>query len=224
MSVRVKVRTENRFYLENGHLIQRIRSQFPPHSGNDLASFNPDVTDLLATAKLFVACASVGSDTCDKTGAGVLANILNSAVVSKSDRYLCAGDDGEHHFSERPETHCTLVSLEGSWTRYLSNRAVVIDIMPSSLVREPDGVKIWTKFFLAQPAPGESGLWRYDYTKAVYKFYCRSKQQLLIQGTYALKGNVVYERSSKESVIEEIEPGTFSDHLYEYVCAKKLAP
>ena len=58
MSGRVRVRIENRYYLESGRLIRRVRTQAPSTVQEDLGSFDPKLGDLLTSAKLLAACAA----------------------------------------------------------------------------------------------------------------------------------------------------------------------
>lgn len=58
MSGRVRARIENRYYLESGRLIRRVRTQTPSTVQEDLSSFDPKLPDLLTSAKLFAACAA----------------------------------------------------------------------------------------------------------------------------------------------------------------------
>jgi hypothetical protein len=155
---------------------------------------------------------------CEKT----LANIRSSAVISdkKSPRNLCTADDGKRYFSNEPAQNCIPVPLEHGWKSFRSGPAFVMDILPSKVVRERDGTKVWAQFFLAEAVPSDDGKWSYDHVKSVTKFFCGTKQQLLIQGTYSLNGRRIYERSSTESVMEEIEPDTLAEDLYHYACRR----
>jgi hypothetical protein len=92
--------------------------------------------------------------------------------------------------------------------------------MPSKIVKESDGAKVWTQTFIAEPIPFNNSKLNYDSAKGITKFYCKTRQQRLIQATYHLNERLIYERTSSESVMEEIEPGTIADDLYAYVCRK----
>lgn len=155
---------------------------------------------------------------CEKT----LANMRSSSalVENGSPRNLCTSDDGRRYFSDELAAHCVPVPLEHGWANFHSEPKVVVDVMPSKRVKERDGTKIWAQFFLAEPVPSDDGRWSYDYVKSITKYFCGTKQQLLIQGTYSLKGSRVYERSATESLMEEIEPGTLAEGLYNYACKK----
>jgi hypothetical protein len=154
---------------------------------------------------------------CERT----LANIESSVgTANTSPRNLCTGDDRKKYFSDHAGRNCTPVPLNTEWVNFYSGPKVVVDIMPLKIVREADGAKIWAQFFLAESVASDDGRWRYDYVKGVTKYYCRTKQQLLIQGTYSLNGSTVFERGSTDSIVEEIEPGTLAEGLYEYVCKK----
>lgn len=154
---------------------------------------------------------------CEKT----IANIeSSSAQANGPPRNLCIGDDKRRYFSDQTGSNCTSVPLNRGWVNFHSEPKVIVDIMPSKIVRERDGTKIWAQFFLAEPVDSNDGRWRYDYVKSVTKYYCGTKQQLLIQGIYSLNGKPTYERTSTESIVEEIEPGTLAEDIYEYACKK----
>jgi hypothetical protein len=156
---------------------------------------------------------------CDKT----LKNIRSSSSAiseSRSPRNLCTGDDGRRYFSKEFSENCVPLPLAQGWKNFGSWPEVVLDILPSKAVKERDGTKIWAQFFLAEAVPSEDGRWSYDHVKSITKFFCGTKQQLLIQATYSLNGRLIYERSSTESVMEEIEPDTLAEKLYEYACKR----
>jgi hypothetical protein len=153
---------------------------------------------------------------CDKA----LKNLSAPSALEKnnSTRNLCIANDGSRYFSAEPASHCTPVPLDRGWVNFHSEANILMDIMPAKIVKERDGTKIWAQFFIAQPVPSDDGKWSYDYVKSITKFFCGKKQQLLIQGTYSLNGRRVYERSSAESIVEEIEPGTLAEDVYRYAC------
>lgn len=63
LSGRVHWTIEHRFYFDGGRLIRRIRTVRPAAgAGDDLSGFDPDVPDLLRTARLFAACAAAAGD------------------------------------------------------------------------------------------------------------------------------------------------------------------
>jgi len=113
---------------------------------------------------------------------------------------------------------CSKTVLEDGWVNLIFNEAVLVDYHPDTVVIEDDGVKVWLQFFMARPTPSQNSRWEYDHLKGAYKFLCKSRQQLLIQGTYQLGTRTVYERLSNETVLEEIEPGTISDALRGFFC------
>jgi hypothetical protein len=150
-----------------------------------------------------------------------LSNIQSSATAGrKPRRSLCTRNDGSRYFSDQAASNCSAIPLDSGWVNFQNEPRVLVDIMPSTRVKKHDGTKIWTRFFLAEPVASSDGRWRYDALKSVTKYYCGTKQQRLIQGTYMLNGRPVYERSSAESLLEEIEPGTLAEGLYEYACRK----
>ena len=92
--------------------------------------------------------------------------------------------------------------------------------MPSTIVKEKDGTKLWTQFILSKAVPSGDGSWHYNAVRSISKFYCGKRQTRLIQGTYSLDGARVYERAFTEAITEEIDPQTINNTLYENVCAK----
>jgi len=153
---------------------------------------------------------------CNKT----LANIQDFSKEDQSQnsnmRYQCLKNNGRLYFSTAEKKKCQSIPLEAGWKNFLTEEGFMVDINPSKIVREKDGAKIWARFYLAQPSSG--GSFKYNYVQSITKFFCQTKQQLLIQGTYRLNGEVQHERLSNESVMEEIEPGTISELLLNYVC------
>jgi hypothetical protein len=135
-------------------------------------------------------------------------------------RALCTREDGSRYFTQKLDANCRTNFLEEGWANFRFAETFIVDLLPENIVREPDGAKLWTQFFFAQPIPSEDGTWRYDYVKSISKFYCGKRQTRLIQATYVLAGKRVYERSSAEAIVEEIEPGTVNEDLYKYVCKK----
>lgn len=152
---------------------------------------------------------------CAKT----LASIKSNESQQKSnDRYQCLKSNGSLYFSSTGGKKCKSIPLEEDWVNFRIEPNFIIDIIPSKVVKERDGVKIWSQYYLAQPARSTDGAWKYNYVKSVTKYFCKSKQQLLIQGTYYLNGEIQNERLSNESITEEIEPGTISELLLDYAC------
>ena len=153
---------------------------------------------------------------CNKT----LANIQESSKKAQNQnsniRYQCLKNNGNLYFSIFDNKKCQSIPLEAGWINFLTEKEFMVDINPSKIVKENDGAKIWARFYLAQPSSG--GSFKYNYIQSITKYFCQTKQQLLIQGTYRYNGAVQYERLSNESVMEEIEPGTISELLLNYVC------
>ncbi|HST57816.1 MAG TPA: hypothetical protein VLK84_03940 [Longimicrobium sp.] len=58
MSGRVQVRTEHRFYFDNGRLIRRVRTRNPAALPDGVSPDDEDVAHLLKTARIFAACAA----------------------------------------------------------------------------------------------------------------------------------------------------------------------
>jgi len=153
---------------------------------------------------------------CNKTLANIQESSQKSQPQDSNIRYQCLKNNGSLYFSTTEQKKCQSVPLDAGWTNFLTQEQVMVDINPSKIVREKDGAKIWARFYLAQPSSG--GSFKYNYVQSVTKFFCQTKQQLLIQGTYRFNGVVQWERLSNESVMEEIEPGTISELLLNYVC------
>ena len=152
---------------------------------------------------------------CAKT----LASIKSSdSQQASNSRYQCLKANGSLYFSTNGGKKCQAVPLQSEWVNFRVEQGFIVDILPSKMVKERDGVKIWSQFYLAQPSRSSDGAWNYNYVKSVTKYFCETKQQLLIQGTYYLNGEVQNERLVNESVKEEIEPGTMSELLLEYAC------
>lgn len=154
---------------------------------------------------------------CDES----LANIRSAASRKvKSSRNLCVADDAVRYFSNKSTEKCTSMPMEQGWINLHSDKNILVDVLPSKIVRSKDATKLWAQFFLAEPTSNNDGQWRYDHVKSITQFRCESKQQVLIQGTYSLNGRPIYERASTESITEEIEPGTLAEKLYDYACKK----
>lgn len=153
---------------------------------------------------------------CNKTLAKIQESSHEVQAQNPITRYQCLKNNGGLYFSTVRNEKCKSIQLEAGWENFLTEEGFMVDINPSKIVREKDGAKIWARFYLAQPSSG--GSFTYNYVQSVTKYFCQSKQQLLIQGTYRLNGAVRFERLSTEAVMEEIEPGTISELLLNYVC------
>ncbi|MDB5985281.1 MAG: hypothetical protein JWR16_334 [Nevskia sp.] len=153
---------------------------------------------------------------CEKT----LANIRQSELPPGASRYQCTAQDRSRHFTDQKDAGCVAVPIEDGWVNLISQPQALVDVLPSGNVKEDDGTKIWTQFYLAEPVSTEDGLRQYNHVKGVTKYYCKSKQQRLIQADYWLNDRLVLRTSSANSVIEEIEPGTLAETIYEYACKK----
>lgn len=151
-----------------------------------------------------------------------LSNIQSSVRLEAngSVRNLCVDTDGKRYFHREPTSNCTAIPLENGWVNIYTSSEVIVDVMPSTVVKEKDGTKLWTQFFLADAIPSDDGAWRYNEVRSISKFYCEKRQTRLIQGTYSLDGRRVYERASTEAITEEIDPQTINNTLYENVCGK----
>ena len=152
---------------------------------------------------------------CVKTSASIKSNESQQA---SNNRYQCLKPNGSLYFSSKGGKKCQAVPLQPEWVNFRVEPSFIVDILPSKIVKERDGVKIWTQFYLAHPAHSSDGTWSYNYVKSVTKYFCATKQQLLIQGDYYLNGEIQSEMLSNESVKEEIEPGTVSELILEYAC------
>lgn len=135
-------------------------------------------------------------------------------------RSLCTSEDKKKYFSKGLIRDCLINFREEGWVNFYMSPHVIVDIIPNRMVREKDGIKIWAQFFMADPVDSNNGEWHYDYVKSISKYYCGKKQTRMIQATYSLNGRNVYERSSMDSILEEIEPETINESLYNYVCKK----
>ena len=140
------------------------------------------------------------------------------ALSAETDRFLCTLSNGQRVFRPVSELRCSKKVLDDGWVNLIFDDTVLVDYHPDTVVIEDDGIKVWLQFFMARPVGSQNSRWEYDYLKGTYKFFCKSRQQLLIQGTYQLGSRTVYERLSNESVLEEIEPGTISDALRGFFC------
>jgi hypothetical protein len=154
---------------------------------------------------------------CERTLAYMRAEARKSNSPA-SVRQACIRPNGTRYFTAAGGGNCAPVPIESGWVNFQLSQDYIVDVLPDRIVREADGVKLWTQFFLAAPSDSSDARWRYDHLKSVTKYFCKTKQMLLIQGTYSLRGTVTYERLSNEAVTEEIEPGTVSEELYDYVC------
>lgn len=133
-------------------------------------------------------------------------------------RFLC-NDGGKPYFAKTPNNkNCQSQFLEETWDNFAITRHFIADYMPTKIVRENDGIKVWTQFFFAEPVSSDDAKWHYDYVKGVTKYYCGIRQMMLIQATYFYKSERIYERLSNEAVMEEIEPDTLSETLYTKLC------
>lgn len=153
---------------------------------------------------------------CDKTFANIQESLQGVQAQNLNTRYQCLKNNDSLYFSTVEKKKCQSIPLEAGWKNFLTEERFMVDINPSKIVREKDGAKIWARFYLAQQSSG--GSFQYNYVQSVTKYFCQTKQQLLIQGTYRLNGAVQYERLSNESVMEEIEPGSISELILNYVC------
>jgi len=153
---------------------------------------------------------------CDNTLENIQESSQGVQAQNSKRRYQCLKNNYSLYFSIVEKEKCQSIPLEAGWKNFLTVEKFMVDINPSKIVREKDGAKIWARFYLAQSFSG--GSFKYNYIQSVTKYFCQTKQQLLIQGTYRLNGAVQYERLSNESVMEEIEPGSIAELLLNYVC------
>lgn len=153
---------------------------------------------------------------CNKAPANTQEFSREAKAENLNTRYQCLRNDGSLYFSTVGKKKCKSIPLEAEWKNFLTEEGFMVDINQSKIVKEKEGAKIWTRFYLAQSSSG--GSFTYNYVQSVTKYFCQTKQQLLIQGTYRLNGAVQHERLSTESVMEEIEPGTISELILNYVC------
>ncbi len=142
----------------------------------------------------------------------------NKSLKPIKNIYLCVNGNEDKYISRRKTANCVPYTVPKGWITIMATENDIVDIMPNTIVREKDGAKIWAHFYSTYISYlGNSNL-QYDGVKSISKYYCNSKRTKLIQATYTLGLDVVYERLENESIMEEIEPGTVNEKLYEYVC------
>ncbi len=144
--------------------------------------------------------------------------IAVEATADQSKRYVCANKNGERHFTETYGKGCNEIQLEHGWKNFDVLPSAIIDIKPGNIISEPDGKTIWMRFYLAEIADDVNGKWQYDHVESLHKFYCGKRETRLIKGTYKLRGKTVYVRSSRESVMESVDPRTVNDAIYRSLC------
>lgn len=152
------------------------------------------------------------------TLAPVIAMGGNKPLKPIKNIYLCLSDNGEKYFSGKNTDTCGPYTVPKGWITVMATENDIVDIMPNTIIREKDGVKIWAHFYSAQPSSMGNDDIQYDGMKSISKYYCKKKQTRMIQATYTLGRDVVYERLENEAITEEIEPGTVNEKIYEYVC------
>ncbi len=161
---------------------------------------------------------------CDKTLANIQEPSKGAHFKESKTRYQCIGESNRLYFSKFENKKCKTVPLEKGWENFLIEKGFIVDINFSKILKENNGVKVWARYYLAEPSTfsfpktSSTSNFDYNYIQSVTKYFCQTKQQLLIQGTYILNGVVQYERLSNESVMEEIEPGTISELLVTHLC------
>jgi hypothetical protein len=151
----------------------------------------------------------------------------NQAQAQSSQHYICSAGNTRAIYSSSSGRSCAPLSVEADFVDLISTPHFLVTYHPGSIVKEGDTVKVWVATYLASPVPDDNGRFRYDSVKASYKFFCKGRQQLLVQGTYSLGHSRVYERLSNESVMEEIEPNTLASTMLGDFCdpsSRTLAP
>lgn len=147
-----------------------------------------------------------------------LANI-RAQPRSAHSRFSCVDKDNSHYYSKEPKANCVFHTLEAQWENLLVSHTVIVDYIPSKIVKDKDGSKkIWLKFYFANIRQAVEGSWSYDQVKSLNRYYCNQRQTVLIQGTYTLNGKVVHERRADVSILEEIEPNTINDTILDTIC------
>jgi hypothetical protein len=151
----------------------------------------------------------------------ILSALVSSAgALERPDskaRFACRSPTGERYFSLTMVGKCNRVIMESGWVNFALMRNVIVDLHPGSIVREGDTAKLWVEFHLADPVRDDLNR-QYDSLRASYRLNCKTREQLLIQGTYRLGAKVIWQRLSDKAVLEEIEPGTINDALLAAVC------
>lgn len=156
---------------------------------------------------------------CDVTLDNIESN-SNSSNENVKNRYICANADTNRFFSNTDAGECLNISLSEGWINFMSTDSDIVDIFPGKIVVEKNGVKIWSMFYSIYNSEGVNGK-MYNRMKGISKYYCKKHQTKLIQATYLLDEDVVYERLAPEAIIEEIEPGTVNEAILNYVCKNK---
>ena len=136
-------------------------------------------------------------------------------------RYVCS-EQGQRRFAIHNGPGCSVLPREEGWENVLSAPNILVDVQPTTIVRDGNSVKIWVRTYLNQTYPYVSQQGEnkgdYDGTKGVFQFLCGKRQQIIVQADYTLAGTPIYYRLSNESVTEEIEPGTVAEILYAKYC------
>jgi hypothetical protein len=132
--------------------------------------------------------------------------------------YLCMNEDGTKFISRSINENCILYTTPKGWITFRMSENFLVDILPSKIVKEKDGFKLWTHYYFTEPAIFDNRDIRYDGVKSISKYYCKKKQTRMIQATYTLGSQVVYERLEPEAILEEIEPGTMNEEISSHLC------
>jgi hypothetical protein len=149
----------------------------------------------------------------------VLASTLAFRVYAQSNQhYRCLAGNIRAIYATPSGRSCVPLSIEPDFVDLISTPNFLVTFHPGSIVRQDDTVKVWVVVYLASPVQDYNGRFQYDSVKASYKFYCKVRQQLLIQGTYKLGRSRVAERLSNDSIMEEIEPNTIASAMLDDFC------
>lgn len=137
-------------------------------------------------------------------------------------RFECNYTDHQE-FSLSGGQNCREIPVEADYEPFFASPEALVDVSPSSLIRDGNSVKLWVRIYLNKTYPYVTSAGvnkgRYDGMKGVYKLICGQRQQVIMQADYLLAGEPIYYRLSNEAVTEEIEPGSLVDFLYKKYCS-----
>jgi len=138
--------------------------------------------------------------------------------------YLCSGPDWRSFTSVAASPDCAPVRINPGWIEFLAWDNAIVAYDPHSIQRKGNSVSVWLQFYLANVVPDGKGRYNYDAVKSLNRFQSDIRHQMLIEGTYSLAGNVVYNRTSKEEEDEDILPHSISELLVDALCPSDFRP
>lgn len=122
--------------------------------------------------------------------------------IPNSGIYMSISKDEHKYFTRFNEAESVPYTLPKGWKNLYMSHNVVIDVKTNNIIKEKDGIKIWTHIYMTEAAISNEHHFKYDGVKGLNKFYCKKKQVMLIHGTYTLGRRIVYERSSNELLLK----------------------